>query len=281
LESVEKSINEHTTSILGVCNFNDPGDIDGLTRIARQNDIPVFLDSVYAVGSTYKGNNLGGYTDAEVYSLHATKLLNGFEGGYITTNDDELAEKLIWQRNFSESSLKPEIDIANHIYGLNAELNEIHAAMALLSINAIDEIIDNNFMRFEAYRENLEDIKGLTLLPYTKNQKVNYQMAVVEVDDKWPLNRDQMVTLLRAEGCGISTYYSPPLHMSEHCPPGLDVPELPNAEKLAKIFFQLPVGELVSTQDIENICQLFVMIETEGDVIKHRMYEKALHEETY
>ncbi len=275
-KSVESSINERTTSILGVCNFNDPGDIDGLTRIARRHNLPVFLDSVYAVGSTYKNRNLGPFTDAEVYSLHATKLLNGFEGGYITTDDDALAQKLIWQRNFALSGLKPYIENTESLFGLNAKLNEMHAAMALLSIDNIETIIDCNFSRFYAYRYGLKDINGLYLLPYKKDEQVNYQMAVVEVSAEWPLTRNQMVSLLRAEGCSISAYYSPALHRSEHCPPGLEVPDLPVTEELAEKYFQLPVGELTSTEDIEKICQLLSCIEDWGSEISVRLNQKGL-----
>ncbi|RJP38316.1 MAG: aminotransferase class I/II-fold pyridoxal phosphate-dependent enzyme [Desulfobacteraceae bacterium] len=275
VKSVEKSITERTTSILGVCNFNDPGDIDGLTRIARNHAVPVFLDSVYAVGSTYKNKILGSFTDAEVYSLHATKLLNGFEGGYITTNDDELAQKLVWQRNFTIPGLRPCTVHFESIVGINAKLNEMHAAMAILSIDMIDDIIARNFQRFDAYRRGLETISGLSLLPYSQKEKVNYQMAVVEIDDKFPLNRDQMLTLLRAEGCGISPYYSPPLHLSEHCPPGLKVSDLPTTQNLAKKYLQLPVGELVSTEDIENICQLFFFAQKWDGEISARLKRKV------
>ena len=272
LQSVEKAVSDRTTSILGVCNFNDPGDIDGLTRIARDHNVPIFLDSVYAVGATYKNRNLGTYTDAEVYSLHATKLLNGFEGGYITTNNDKIAQQLIWQRNFTMPGLKPKIKSSEALLGLNAKLNEMHAAMALLSVDAIEDIIAANFIRFDAYRKGLKKFDGLHLLPYTKKEKVNYQMAVVEVNEKWPLTRDQMVSLLQAEGCGISAYYSPPLHRSEHCPAGAEVPDLPIAEKLAQKYLQLPVGGFVSTEDIEKICQLFSFIEIKGSEISNRMH---------
>jgi dTDP-4-amino-4,6-dideoxygalactose transaminase len=85
-----------------------------------------------------------------------------------------------------------------------------------------------------------------------------------------------MVQILRAEGCNISAYYSPPLHLSEHCPADLKVTKLPNAETLSKRYFQLPVGKFISTHDIENICKLFSFIEAEGNIISKQMSIKGV-----
>ena len=274
--AVEAAIEEQTTSILAVCNFNNPGDIEGLCQIARSHNVPIFLDSVYAVGLTYQGRILGSFADAEVYSLHATKLLNGFEGGYITTDNDDLASKLRWQRNFALPSLHPQVAGTEHIIGLNAKLNEMHAAMAFLSIDRFESIVARNYERFEEYRQGLASIDGLTLVPYVEGERVNYQMAVVDVGADWPLTRDQTVAVLRAEGAAISAYYSPPLHRSEHCPVGMEVPTLPVAEELAKRFMQLPVGELTAVEDIRRLCRLLSFVGEYGTPIIERMKKRGV-----
>lgn len=267
-ESVASAINENTTAILAVCNFNSPGDIDRLGELAQHHDLPFFLDSVYGIGSTYKGRRLGGFGRAEVFSLHATKLLNGFEGGYITTNDTDLAEILRRQRNFgfgAESKLA-----TSQIIGINAKLNELHAAMALLSLDNIDHIIAANRARFEEYVEVCAGIPGLSLIPYPAGECSNFQMAVVEIGPDWPLSRDQTIALLRAEGAAISAYYSPPLHLSEHCPRGLAINALPVAESLAERFMQLPSGNLVSLADIHAIGELLRFLGDNGAGIASR-----------
>jgi dTDP-4-amino-4,6-dideoxygalactose transaminase len=269
--SVESSLSERTTSVLSVCNFNDPGDVDELCRVARARGVPIFLDSVYAVGSTYRGKMMGPFADAEVYSLHATKLLNGFEGGYVTTDDNQLAEKLRWQRNFTLPGLTPSVPDAQRIVGVNAKLNEMHAAMALLSLERVESIIARNREIFEAYRQGIAAVEGLSLVPYGEREKRNYQMAVLETGPGWALTRDQTVALLRAEGAAISGYYSPALHRSEHCPPGVEVPELPAAEELSGKFVQLPVGEMVNKDDVRRICQLLSFVGDDGAAVAGRM----------
>ena len=271
---VEDMIDKQTTSILHVCNFNSPGDIAGLCEIAGKYDVPVFLDSVYAMGCSLNGVMLGGLGKAEVYSIHATKLLNGFEGGYITTDDDNLAELLRWQRNFALPGLQPDrYDGNQYILGINAKLNELHAAMALLSLRRIDEIIERNKRRYLAYCEIIAQIPGLKILPCNDSlaDKRNYQMAVIEIGEEWPLSRDQIHVLLRAEGCAINPYYSPPLYRSASMSGQPETFSLPVTEKLSKRFLQLPVGEHVTVEDIHEIGHLLEFLHLNGAEIALRL----------
>lgn len=274
--ALDAAIDDRVTSILAVANFNDPGDIDGLCRVARRHRVPLFIDSVYAVGASYRGRILGSFSVAEVYSLHATKLLNGFEGGYVTTNDDAIAEILRSQRNFllPPIRLDDSVDLS-HLIGCNAKLNEMHAAMALLAIDGMDATIERNRERFMRYRERLEGVPGVELVPYASGERANYQMAVLGVTRDWPLTRDQTVALLRSEGVGINPYYSPPLPRSEHCPPGLKVPPMPVSEELAAKYVQLPVGELVSLEDIDCLCAVLELAAVEGKAIARRLAESG------
>jgi dTDP-4-amino-4,6-dideoxyglucose len=271
--SAEGAVSSATTAILAVCNFNDPGDIEGICAVGRRHGVPVILDSVYAVGASYGGRMLGSFGRAEVYSFHATKLLNGFEGGYVTTDDEELARMLRWQRNFCLPGLKP-AGAPDYLLGLNAKLNELHAALALISVERIDEVIARNRARYDAYRDGLAKIPGVSLLPYAEGERANYQMAVIEIRPGWPLTRDQTVMLLRAEGAAISAYYSPPLHRSEHSGGG-ETPPLPVAEELGRRFVQLPVGELVSLEDVADLCRLLAFVAERGDAVARRAAQGA------
>jgi dTDP-4-amino-4,6-dideoxygalactose transaminase len=273
-ESVARAIGPDTALILAVGNFNSVGDVEGLCSVAADADVPIIFDSVYAMASTYRGTPVGRFGAAEVFSLHATKLLNGFEGGYVTTNDDRVADLMRWQRNFALPGLRPEAAKGSlPILGINAKLNELHAGMALASLDRIEQIIAGDRARFEAYQEEFRGLRGLTLVPYpdASVEKSNYQMAVAEVGPQWPLTRDQTVQLLRAEGAQISGYYSPALHQSEHCPAGLKVEPLPVTESLATRFFQLPVGELVSIADIHSLGDLLCFVAEHGEGIRERM----------
>ncbi len=271
--SAAAALSDDTTAILAVCNFNGAGDIAGLSRLAAEKNRPLIIDSVYAIGSTRHGRPLGGNGLAEVFSLHATKLLNGFEGGYVTTNNDELAALLRQQRNFCFPS-EPDINLEDfpHVMGLNAKLNEFHAAMALATLAQLDEIVARNRERYQAYRQVFAALPGLDLVPCPDSDEEtgSFLMTVAEVTTEWPLSRDETVRLLRAEGCAINPYYSPPLHHAMPDPTGVPV-SLPVAESLAERFFQLPAGDLVSLPDITRLGDLLAFVQGHGQTITARL----------
>jgi dTDP-4-amino-4,6-dideoxy-D-glucose transaminase len=263
---VEKNINANTTSILAVHQVNSPCRIDELETIASKYNVPLFYDSVHGVHCTYNGQPIGGFGRAEVFSLHATKLLNGFEGGYITTNDDQLADVLRKKRNFG---IIGEADIVT--IGLNAKLNELHAAAALACLEGQKEIVDRNRRRLSAYRMNFQNIPGVGWIPYKdEKERMNYEFALLTTGPDFPFDRDFIVKLFRAENAMAQPYYSPPLHLSSHCPASIRPPSLPVTEKLAREIIQMPVGELVSLEDIVIMADFFRFIYDQADAIRKR-----------
>ena len=252
--AVAQALSSQTTSILAVCNFHDAGAVEELCAVARAAGVPILFDSVNALGGTHRGRMLGSFGRAEVFSLHATKLLNGFEGGYITTDDAALANELRAQRD-------------------HARLNEVHAAMAIASLDDLDAVIQRNKARFDAYAEICTRLRGFELLRYRQEAGARhaFPLVVAAVSQEWPLTRDETVQVLRAEGAAIGAYYSPPLHRSAHAPPGLPVRTMPVSEALARRFVQLPAGELTSLDDIERIGGRLAFIQRHGAAIASRI----------
>lgn len=257
---VADAIDDTITSVLVVANFNGLGKIEELIDVATARGIPLFIDSVNAFGSTHRRRRLGSFGRAETFSLHATKLLNGFEGGYITTNDDELAA-----------------DVRSQRHQLGMDLNELHAALGVVSLQHYDEIVNANRKRFEAYDTVLSGLSGLRTVPYHNGEpeQYNYRMTVVEVTDRWPLTRDQTVDVLRAEGALAGPYYSPPLHRSPHAPPGLAPLTLPVTESLARRFIEMPVGDRLSLDDIAGIGELLEFVRNNAGAISQRLSAAA------
>ena len=257
VNSVKKNINEQSTSILGVHHFNHPCAIDELNALSQATGVPVFYDSVHGVAATYKGDAIGRFGVAEVFSLHATKLINGFEGGYITTNDSSFADELKKRRNFGFDSETERSDFL----GMNAKLNEFHAAMSLCSLDVLDDVILRNEERFRTYQSAFADLRGLNVLDYPEKEEHNYEFAILEVTDDSKLSRNEIVDILRAENALCRAYYSPPLHTDENFSDCIGVGGLPTTEYLADRFVQMPVGEKLSPVDIEQLADLFIFLE--------------------
>ena len=269
LDDFERRINAETRAVLVVTTSYASVPLERYEAIAAERNTPVFFDSVCGLGKSHGGRPLGGNGVAEVFSLHATKLLNGFEGGYVTTNDATLARKLISARNFLYGPPPPEIGL---LWGLNAKLNEVHAAMALLSLDAMPGLMRENRVRYEAYAAALRGIEGLSVAPYVETgDDYNYEMVVLELDRAWPLTRDQTIAVLRAEGAFVNNYYAPALHLSEHCPAGKTPPHLPIAEALAERFIRLPAGDGTSTEDIATLANFLQQVQRRGAEIAARL----------
>jgi len=265
-QALAKVITPRSRVILAVHHVNSPCLVDELERVASESAIPLFFDSVYGAVQSFNGKPLGGFGAAEVFSLHATKLLNGFEGGYVTTDDDALAAELRSARSFGFQGKDNVVRL-----GLNGKLNEIHAALALAALDDLEQTIQANRARHEAYRRLFADLPGLDILEYAPNERHNYELTIFEVTTAWPLSRDDTLRLLNAENALARPYYSPPLHRSEHCPPGCGDVSLPVAEALATRFIQMPVGDLVSLADIKALAELMAFVQANGPAVAARL----------
>ncbi|WP_436644456.1 DegT/DnrJ/EryC1/StrS family aminotransferase [Microbaculum sp. FT89] len=275
-ETVERGIgtSRGVAAILAVNHVNAPAHLSELERISRSLDIPLIYDSVYAICAEYGGRPFGGNGKAEVFSLHATKLINGFEGGYVTTNDDALAKALIAIRNFGYEPDRPEISYL----GMNGKLNEIHAAMALGSLENASAILQSNEAIFTAYKKSISGIDGLRIIDPAAGMRANHEMVLMHVSPELAIDRDTILKVLQAENALARPYFAPPLHLSKHCPPDVKVGALPNSEHLAGEFIQLPTGAFVHAGDPERLAETLDFITGRGADIAARLGRAAGNE---
>ena len=266
---IEELISPATTAILGVHLWGQPCDIEALQEIADRHDLRLIFDAAHALGCSYRGQQVGAFGDAEVFSFHATKFFNSFEGGIITTNDDALAQKLRRIRSFGFDGQGGVSEL-----GTNAKMTEVAAAMGLTSFESIDEFIATNRSHYLDYAELLGDLPGISLFPFDPSERHNYQYVVVEVDARaLGLNRDQLQAVLSAEGIGTRRYFDPPCHLGQ--PYRASQPDaatrLPHTERLADRVLQLPTGTAVTPEDIRAICDILRLVSQNGHTLRGRL----------
>jgi len=264
-DTVRPHLNEQTALILGVHPIMNCCDAIGLEVLAEESGIPLFIDAVESVYETYAGRKVGNFARAECFSLHASKLLNGFEGGYITTNDAELAAKLVRVRGFGFYTPDNVQDL-----GMNAKLNEVHAAMALAGLDALDEQVARNRERYLAYRQRLTGLPGLRLVEFDESQRSGFKNILIELLDDWPLSRAQTLSLLNAERILARAYYSPALHQKPTDYPTIGG-SLPVTERLAERFVLLPCGHFVDEHDINAIVAMLGFLHTHAAELRQRV----------
>ena len=252
--TIERLITPRTTGIIGVHVWGRPCDTDALAAIGERHNLKVMYDAAHAFGCSRRGHMLGSFGACEVFSFHATKFLNSFEGGAVVTDDDELAAKMRLMRNFGFSGYDRVIYV-----GTNGKMTEICAAMGLTSLEALDEIVAINRRNYEAYRAGLRDVPGLSLIDYDPAERNNYQYIVVEVDERRTgLDRDALVTALHAENVLARKYFWPGCHRMQ--PYAAFFPNahllLPETERVARTIVLLPTGTSVGETEIAQICGL-------------------------
>lgn len=265
--TVRPCINENTALILGVHPIVNCCDIDGLVALAKEQNIPLLFDSVESVYESTAAGKVGEFGNAEIFSLHASKFLNGFEGGYITTNDANLARQLALMRGFGFGG----IDNIVVPGGMNAKLNEVHAALTLASMDDVEDQVERNRQRYYTYRRLLPTIPGIRLLEFDESQRTGYKNIVVELLDEWPLTRADTISILNAEKILARAYYSPPLHRKPmafaHVPA-----DLPVTDRLAERFLNLPCGHLVNDDDITDIVEVLEFMSANANRISDRLH---------
>jgi len=262
---VESLITPRTTAIIGVHVWGQPCQVEALSKIAEKHGLQLFFDASHAFGCSYQGRMIGNFGDAEVFSFHATKFFNTFEGGAVVTNNDELANRMRLMKNFGFTGY----DRVDYI-GTNGKMNEVSAAMGLTSLESLNDFIDINCRNYQQYQKELADIPGVSLLNYNDSEKCNYQYVVAEVDESiTKISRDYILQILQAENIMARRYFYPGCHRME--PYSSYFPHagllLPKTEELAEKVLVLPTGTAVTLEDITQICDLIKFVVTKSGEI--------------
>ncbi len=257
-QAVRRLITERTTGIIGVHLWGRACPVEALQEIADEHGLQLLFDAAHAVGCTHGGQMIGGFGRAEVFSFHATKFFNTFEGGAITTNDDELARRLRAMVNFGITG----VDEVSYV-GTNGKMSEISAAMGLASLRTIDEFLAVNRLNHETYRRHLAHVPGVLLREWAPQERNNLQYVVLEYTaPPGGPSRDDILRALQAENVMARKYFWPGCHRMEPyrtLNAGLPL-QLERTEALAEKLLVLPTGTGVNVQEIEGICHLLALM---------------------
>lgn len=262
-DHLEALITPRTSAIVATHLWGNACPTERLAQIAREHRLQLIYDAAHAFGGSHQGQVIGSFGRAEVFSFHATKFINSFEGGAITTNDDELAQKMRQMTCFG-------FDGIDHVasVGTNAKMSEVAAAMGLSSLSMMADITAANQLNYEAYCLRLAGLPGVRLLPF--DEAGNYQYAIAEVRGKG-LSRDQLLEVLWAEGIRARRYFYPGCHRMEPYASRAEVPSLPVSERLAETVLALPTGTAVTPSEIAAICSIVRLAMGNAEEVKQRL----------
>ena len=262
---VEELITDRTSAVVGVHLWGRPCNIERLTQTANRRGLRLIFDAAHAFACSHHGRMIGNFGDAEVFSFHATKFLNTFEGGAIVTNNNELAEKLRLMRNFGFAGYDRVV-----AFGTNAKMPEVSAAMGLTGLEELDDFIQANRRHYQTYRRLLQEIPGISALSFNEAERRNFQYVIVEVDaEQFGLTRDQLVDVLHAENVIARRYFYPGCHRME---PYRSInpqagEKLPQTQRLCERVMVLPTGTSIDEGDVRQVCALIQLTAENADQV--------------
>jgi dTDP-4-amino-4,6-dideoxygalactose transaminase len=268
---LEKLITPRTTGIIGVHVWGRPCETEALAAIAQKHGLKLLFDAAHAFSCSHQGRLIGNFGDAEIFSFHATKFFNTFEGGAVVTNDDELAAKVRLMKNFGFAGYD------NVIYiGTNGKMSEMSAVMGLTSLESLDEFIAVNQRNYKRYQQELDDVPGVQMITYDEKERCNYQYIVVEIDEAAThIGRDQLVEILWSENVLARRYFYPACHQME--PYRSYFPNagllLPATNCLTQRVLVLPTGTAIGPEAVSTICQIIRVAIQHAEVVNKRLVD--------
>jgi dTDP-4-amino-4,6-dideoxygalactose transaminase len=266
---IEAMITPRTTGIMGVHLWGQPCNVEALTEIAEKHQLRLLFDASHAFSNSHQGQMIGNFGEAEIFSFHATKFINAFEGGAVVTNNDELAKKIRLMKNFGFAGY----DNVTYI-GTNGKMSEASAAMVLTSLESLEEFTEANRRNYKLYQQELSGLAGVSLFPYNETESCNFQYVVLEIDESLlKVSRDHLLQVLHAENVIARRYFYPGCHRME--PYRSYFPHagllLPETERLTQRVLILPTGTSIGKAEIQTVCQIIRLVASHSRVFQERL----------
>jgi dTDP-4-amino-4,6-dideoxygalactose transaminase len=215
--------------------FGAPCDPESVVRSAQARGVPVVFDAAHALGSVADGRPIGGFGDAEVFSLTPTKVLVAGEGGLVATRDGALAKTLRIGRDYGNPG-----DYNTQFVGLNARMSEFHAAMALESLEMFEETLERRRRLAALYVELLSGVPGVRVQAVSELDTSTYKDFTIAVEPDFGLSRNDLVIALAAEGVETRNYFDPPVHRQQAYTE-MDPQDLPVTDAVSASVVSLPI----------------------------------------
>jgi len=259
---IGEKINDKTKAIMPVHFAGQPCEMKKILKIAKDNNLMVIEDAAHAISAEYEGKKIGTIGDATSFSFYPTKNMTTGEGGMVTTNDEELANKCkiwglhgiskdAWRRYSAEGSWYYEVVCPGYKYNMT----DIQASLGLHQLKKLNRFQRKRKKIVKAYDEAFKDIKEITI-PFVKdNIKHAWHLYVIKiVSENLKVNRNQFIEALKAENIGTSVHFIP-AHFQPYYRDtfGFKTGDFPNAEYAFERVISLPLFPKMSDNDVKDV----------------------------
>jgi perosamine synthetase len=246
-EKIGKNVTKKTKAVIAVDLYGSPSDLKPIREIADKHGLRIIEDAAQAHGAVYNGKPVGAYADITCWSFYASKNMTTGEGGMITTNDAEMAEKFKLLRSHGEKEKYKSI-----LLGHNYRMPEIQAAIGCVQLAKLPNFLAKRRENAERLTAKLEEAKNLRLPIEPRDCRNSWHLYTVRLKDAKREERDAVVQRLRNKGIGAEVYYTCPIHVMPYYRK-FGKFKLPETEKASEQVFSLPVHPGVTLKQIDFI----------------------------
>ena len=261
-EQIKKKITSKTKAIIPVHFAGQPCEMDEICEIAEEHNLFIIEDAAHAVDAEYKGKKIGNISDLTAFSFHPVKNMTTAEGGMVTTNDDDLYEKLLMFRThgITKDAAKRFGKSGGYYYdmqylGFRYNLSELHASLGIHQLKKLNAFQKRRKEIIEIYNRELSNIDGV-ITPYVRGYvKHSWHLYVLQLEiEKLKVDRDYIFQALREENIGVSVHYIPVHYHSFYQNKfNLNKGILPNVEWLFPRLLTIPLFPKMSENDVYDV----------------------------
>ncbi len=230
--------------------YGTPAHVEALEELATSTGALLVYDAAHALGSRRRGRPVGGFGNAEVFSLSPTKVVVAGEGGLVATDDGALAEACRIGRDYGNPG-----DYDCLFPGLNARMSELHAAVAIASLRGLDDRVARRGELVARFRRGVEGLPGIGFPEVEAGDTSTFKdMALLVDPGALGLKVPQLAASLRAEGVDSRRYYWPPVHRQKayaHLP--APDPPLPVTDRVAERVLCPPLWSHMTDEQIDRL----------------------------
>lgn len=245
---IESKITPATKAIVPVHWSGKPCDMDVIEKIGKKYNLPIVADACHAIGASYKGRTAGSLGSLACFSFHPLKNLNVWgDGGIITTNSEELADKLRLIRNHGLVG-RDEC----HVFAYNSRLDTIQAVVARHLLEKINHITKSRVAHADYFDKNLSSVSQIIVPKRDTNIYQVYHIYSICCE-----RRDELQNYLKENGVDAKVHYPIPMHLQfAACYLGHTKGDFPIAERVANSTISLPVHEFISREQQDHVINL-------------------------
>lgn len=258
---IRKKLTNKTKALIPVHFTGQPCDMDEIEKIAKEHNLIVIEDAAHAVGADYQGKPIGSISDMTIFSFHPVKHITTGEGGIITTDNEELYQKLLLFRSHGITRDKAMmLEQQGPWYyeqlalGYNYRMTDIQAALGLSQLTKVDRFVKRRREIAAMYTEAFQDTSALQVPLQQAGCHSSWHLYIIQLNlEKLACDRKTVFEALQSENIGVNVHYIPVYKHPYYQQNGYREVTCANSEKLYERIISLPIFPKMTNQDVADV----------------------------